>query len=173
MGLSTQEFAAVCKNLGLDPMAELGRAEMGTPERRASIHPKNSNAFAPYRSKVEVNYAQWLEMMARAGVLSWEYEPEKWRLGHACFFTPDFKVTMPNGSVEWHETKGRQTRRRKDGSTFNSFWAPPKNWQKLKIAAAKWPEREIFVVFPEDSRMIIWQKERVPAGPGQGRGING
>lgn len=64
-----------------------------------------------YRSRWEANYARYLEWLAAAGkVVSWEHEPETfWFDGikrGSVSYLPDFRVTMPDGSVEYHEVKG-------------------------------------------------------------------
>ena len=157
--MTTKELVEVYRRKGHpDPVAAAcgNGANPSAPKR---------NIYAPFRSKVELAYASYLSAMVAAKVYrSWEYEPENWRLGFKCFYRPDFRVTLADGSVEWHETKGRQTRKRKDGSTFDSFYAPPKNWLKLKIAAAKFPKLAVFVVWPADRSMATWSSERVPAG---------
>ena len=62
-----------------------------------------------YRSKLERFYAQRLDAEQHAGVvLHWEYEPFSLRLGHDCFYMPDFLViyrAQPT-LIELHETKG-------------------------------------------------------------------
>lgn len=63
------------------------------------------------RSRWEVNYAHYLELLLRSGsITSWDYEPETfWFEGikrGTTSYKPDFKVTYGNGSVEYHEVKG-------------------------------------------------------------------
>lgn len=64
-----------------------------------------------YRSRWEFNYACYLEWMKQGGfVTSWLHEPDTfWFEGilRGCrSYLPDFKVTLPNGAVEYHEVKG-------------------------------------------------------------------
>ena len=69
-----------------------------------------------FRSRWEANYARWLEVLRSAGkIRSWEHEPETFwfdgiRRG-TCSYLPDFRVTRPDGSVEYHEVKGQMTAR--------------------------------------------------------------
>lgn len=63
------------------------------------------------RSRWEVNYAFYLEWLAKLGeVKTWDYEPETfWFEGirrGTTNYTPDFKVVLKDGSVEFHEVKG-------------------------------------------------------------------
>lgn len=63
------------------------------------------------RSRWEVNYAFYLEILIKAGsVTSWDYEPETfWFEGirrGTTSYKPDFKVTLKNGTIEYHEVKG-------------------------------------------------------------------
>lgn len=63
------------------------------------------------RSRWEANYARYLEFLRVAGQIQrWEHEPETFwfeaiRRGTRSYL-PDFRVTLLNGSVEYHETKG-------------------------------------------------------------------
>ncbi len=71
-----------------------------------------------FRSRWEANYARWLELLRKQGkITSWEHEPETfWFEGikrGTLSYLPDFRVTRPNGAVEYHEVKGRMTARSK------------------------------------------------------------
>lgn len=64
-----------------------------------------------YRSRWEANYARFLEWRKQRGeVAVWLHEPETfWFDGvkRGCVsYLPDFKVTLPNGDIEFHEVKG-------------------------------------------------------------------
>jgi hypothetical protein len=55
----------------------------------------------------ERRYAEELERRRLAGEIEhWAFEPEKLRLAPSTFYTPDFRVLMPDGSIEFHEVKG-------------------------------------------------------------------
>ena len=64
-----------------------------------------------FKSAWEVNYANYLEFLKKAHhIADWLYEPEtfwfeKIRRGVRSY-TPDFKVTYPDGTIEYHEVKG-------------------------------------------------------------------
>ena len=58
-------------------------------------------------NKTEAAYAEHLEMLKRAGEITWyEFEAIKLRLGKSTFYTPDFHVRRANGELEIHEVKG-------------------------------------------------------------------
>lgn len=63
------------------------------------------------RSAWEANYARYLNWLVKnEQIRSWEYEPEvftfeKIKKGNR-YYTPDFKVTNNDGTVEYHEVKG-------------------------------------------------------------------
>lgn len=63
------------------------------------------------RSAWEANYARHLNAQVDGGVIrSWRYESKTFvfqstKRGTRCY-TPDFEVTLPDGSIEWHEVKG-------------------------------------------------------------------
>jgi len=58
-------------------------------------------------NKLERDYSVFLEKSRLAGhIARWDYEPEKLRLADATFYTPDFRVIYPDGTIEFHETKG-------------------------------------------------------------------
>jgi hypothetical protein len=87
----------------------------------------------------EAAYADYLEIQRRAGaIVSWGYETVKLRLALRTFLTPDFRVVLADGTVEYHEVKGRKGSR---------FYCREDAWIKLKVAADRYPERFV-VVWP-------------------------
>ena len=82
------------------------------------------------RSRWEVNYAHYLELLLTAGEISaWDYEPDTFWFDRikrgTTNYTPDFKVTYPDGRVEYHEIKG---------------WMDPRSLTKLKRMRIHHPE---------------------------------
>ncbi len=64
-----------------------------------------------FRSRWEANYARYLEWLRSIGnIRDWEHEPETfWFEGvkRGCVsYLPDFRITNPNSTVEYHEVKG-------------------------------------------------------------------
>jgi len=88
------------------------------------------------RSRWEANYARYLNwLISQKQILKWEYEPETFEFktikkGNR-FYTPDFKVTNLDGSVEYHEVKG---------------WMNPESATKLRRMAKYYPEIKIIVI---------------------------
>lgn len=96
------------------------------PAQQAGKKVKAPRPWAPYRSKLEARYAEYLDGLCVLGrVLEWVYEPETLDLGGARY-TPDFLVAHADGSATWDEVKGYS--RRYDRLT-------------LRIAAARFPDR--------------------------------
>lgn len=63
------------------------------------------------RSRWEANYARYLQFLKERGqILKWEHEPETFwfeKIMRGCrSYLPDFRVTMMDGSIEYHEVKG-------------------------------------------------------------------
>jgi hypothetical protein len=62
------------------------------------------------RSSWEANWARYLNWLKGLGeILTWEYEADTFEFPikrGSKFYTPDFKVTNKDGSIEYHEVKG-------------------------------------------------------------------
>jgi hypothetical protein len=88
------------------------------------------------RSRWEANWARYLKWLAERGeIRGWEYEPDTFefvgiRKGTR-FYTPDFKITNNDGSVEYEEVKG---------------WMTPKGKTKLKRMAKYHPDVKVSVI---------------------------
>lgn len=64
-----------------------------------------------FRSAWEANYARYLNwLVAMRQIARWEYEVDTFEFTSIKrgqrFYTPDFKITNLNGSIEYHEIKG-------------------------------------------------------------------
>lgn len=78
------------------------RAKSG---KRADLN----NVF--FRSAWEANYARYLNwLIERDEIKAWEYEPDTFEFEvikrGTRFYTPDFKITNNDDSIEYHEIKG-------------------------------------------------------------------
>lgn len=67
-----------------------------------------------FRSKMEANYALYLDFLIRQGkIKEWVYEDDTFVFDKIKYGTkryiPDFRVTNMDGSIEYHETKGFMT----------------------------------------------------------------
>lgn len=70
---------------------------------RARTQPKRDGSM----NRLETKYAEYLEALRLAGrVVRWDFEPEKLRLADRTYYTPDFRLVLPDGIVEYHEVKG-------------------------------------------------------------------
>jgi len=63
-----------------------------------------------FRSSWEANYARYLNWLIQQGEIElWEYEVDTFKFpvkkGNMSYL-PDFKITNPNGTIEYHEVKG-------------------------------------------------------------------
>jgi hypothetical protein len=87
------------------------------------------------RSRWEANWARYLNLLKSIDeIRGWEYEPDTFEFpvkrGNR-FYTPDFKVTLTDGSVEYHEVKG---------------WMSPSGATKLKRMAKYYPQIKIVLI---------------------------
>lgn len=82
-----------------------------------------------FRSQKERRHAEHLETLRRAGVITeWTHEPHRFdfpgiRRGTTSYL-PDFRVTYPDGRIEYHEVKG---------------WLDPKSKTQLRRMAKYHP----------------------------------
>ncbi len=88
------------------------------------------------RSSWEANYARYLNWrIARGELLSWQYEPHTFVFGAikrgTRAYTPDFRLTFPDGRVEWHEVKG---------------WMDQKSATRLRRMAKYFPHEVVRVI---------------------------
>lgn len=88
------------------------------------------------RSGWEANYARYLNWLVGLGEIdSWDYEPETFEFEPikrgARFYTPDFRVRYPDGSMEYHEVKG---------------YMDAKSKTKLRRMAKYYPEVKVILV---------------------------
>ena len=88
------------------------------------------------RSRWEANYARFLEFRKQHGeIKDWEHEPDVfWFEGvkRGCVsYLPDFKVTLNDGSVEYHEVKG---------------WMDQKSKTKLNRMKKYYPDVKVVVI---------------------------
>jgi len=122
-----------------DVGAVLRRRIEGVLQETATEPVPAARTSGPRMNQTEARYAAHLDTLQRAGtILRWDFEPEKLRLATAAFYSPDFRVVMPDGTVEFHEVKGRK------GA---GFYAREDARLKVRIAAEMHPYR-FFVVWP-------------------------
>ncbi len=86
-----------------------------------------------FRSSWEYKYACYLQMLITANEIKyWKFEPKTFWflkiLRGVRSYKPDFEVTLPDDSIEYHEVKG---------------WLDPKSKTKLKRMAKYYPDERI------------------------------
>jgi hypothetical protein len=100
-------------------------------------------------NKTERAYADRLELLKRAGeIRTWRFEPVKFRLGHTCWYCPDFEVVTKSGELEYHEVKG--------------FWRDDAR-VKIKTAASMYRDRAFIAV---QWKKKAWVFEPISPCPG-------
>lgn len=73
-----------------------------TPVRRIA-----RDTYAPYANKWEHEYARYLDVLGVVGeVTGWQYEPDTLVALGGTKYTPDFRVTYPDGATVYVEVKG-------------------------------------------------------------------
>jgi len=108
-------------------------------------------------NRTETAYATYLERLRMAGmVVSYAFEPEKLRLALRTYITPDFRIVLTSGAVEWHEVKPAR------GGGRKGFYAREDAWLKLKVAAERYPDTPFFVVWPDGRHG--WNQQLVERG---------
>ena len=79
------------------------------------------NFLSPYKSRLESDYAQHLDLQQKAGLIKgWQYERFSITLGGGKRYRPDFLVWYPAGlerSLEFVEVKGKWIRNKRDSLT--------------------------------------------------------
>ena len=100
-------------------------------------------------NKGEAAYAQHLEKRKHAGeIVEYLFDPEKLRLADLAYYSPDFFVMLPDGGVEFHEVKGRTTRKRSDGTRVDAPWSREDAKLKIRFAAERFWWYRSAIVFP-------------------------
>lgn len=109
-------------------LPEYCRCPAGWPRRERP-------AGAPRRgrlNKTETRYSQRLDADVKDGrIARWRFEGVTLRLADGARYTPDFAVTLPDGRLEMHETKGGFIREAA--------------MVRLKVAAELFPEFEFIL----------------------------
>ncbi len=107
-----------------------GGFSRGTVGRRADL----DGLFV--RSRWEANYARYLNLLIdQRKILLWLYEPMTFVFDQITrgtrAYTPDFRVTFPDGRIEWHEVKG---------------WMDTKSRTRLDRMARYFPNERVIVL---------------------------
>lgn len=116
-------------------------------------------------NKLEQRYHDHLRLRFLAGeILQFGYEEITLKLAKDLRYTADFWVQLPDGMIEFHETKGtkKHTVKDADGAKVKTgrlvpYFGDEGAKPKLAVAAAKFPFR--FVVVFEDKANGQWLME--------------
>lgn len=131
------------KMRGLDPMPSARELRAMAAARGVAVPPNGPVApskpkghtlrpWHPYRSKWELEYARYLDVLKAAGrVEEWVYEPDRLTIGVRAVYTPDFLVSTSATKWEYHEVKGY----RREAAMV-----------RLKAAALRYPENRFVLV---------------------------
>lgn len=96
-----------------------------------------------FRSRWEANWARYLNWLQKhKNITGWDFEPDTFEFPvkrGARFYTPDFKLTYPDGTVLYHEVKG---------------WMDPKSATKLKRMRIHHPKVKIKVIDKKEYQRI-------------------
>lgn len=58
-------------------------------------------------NKTEAAYSVYLEGLRTAGeIIRWDFEAERLRLADGAYYCPDFRIILPDGTIEFVEVKG-------------------------------------------------------------------
>lgn len=114
-------------------------------KERSGVHPRSNGGKRAdlnglyVRSSWEANYARYLNWLVKQGeITKWEYEPETFEFHKITkgnkFYTPDFKITNIDGSIEYHEVKG---------------WMDNNSKVKLNRFAKYYPDKKLVLIDKE------------------------
>lgn len=115
----------------LSDFARLGKAAL-LPQPQASGLPQpKGRTVKPVRGSMnglESRYSKHLDWQIREGhIATYWFEAFKVRLADLTWYTPDFLVMLPDGLLEWRETKGwmREDANLKTKITSDLYWQFP------------------------------------------------
>ena len=88
-------------------------------------------------NRTEQAWSKELSLRQTAGeIIRLDFEPEKLRLADNTFYTPDFRVVMADGTIEFHEVKG---------SNYQGYYCRDDAKVKIKVAAEQHPYKFMIV----------------------------
>jgi hypothetical protein len=115
---------------------------MGFPARffkRAKV--RRERPAGGFKSKLEARYALRLDDLKKDGVIAqWDHEVVRLRIGAGeAWYTPDFRVILPDGVIEFHETKGHMREAAR---------------VRFLAARAKYPEHRFVMMAQKNGRWV-------------------
>lgn len=110
--------------------------------RQGKVRARGKRRVPGQMNGTEQRYAdEVLDVRLRhSQILDWAFEPDHLRLADRTFYVPDFRVMLPDGSIEFHEVKGTK-RKKKDGVATGETapYSRDKGLIKIKVAAETHP----------------------------------
>jgi len=93
----------------------------------------------------ESAYAAVLDARKRLGeIVDWSFEPEKLRLADKTFYSPDFRVLLADGSLEFHEVKACKSDGKplfEDDARVKIKVAAEQHWMYRFVGAYRLPKK--------------------------------
>lgn len=129
--------------------------------RRRVLPPALGTPLSPEMNKTEAAYDAHLTLLGRTGAVLWhKFECVTVKLAHDCRLTPDFLVMLPDGHLEFHDTKGAKKIKVGKRAGQRTAYAEEDALIKAKVAAALFPI-PLFFVWPEPNGE--WGKKQIGA----------
>lgn len=173
-----RQICIVCGKRFYAPPAQISRSRMGGqfcsqkcygyyvgthPERfpmtvtKRGIGGKRKDLGIYVRSTWEANYARYLNWLIGIGeIKKWEYEVDTFEFHKikkgTRFYTPDFKITNKDGSIEYHEVKGYMDKRSQ--TKLNRM---KKYYPDIKIVLI---DKEVYYAIKKDVSGLVENWER-------------
>ena len=134
---AAQTAPAKGKEAKMDSLRNLSNSPPKVPAAKGRRPQDRLVGYAGDRmNKLEANYAAYLETLRRAGkILFWRFESIKFRLADRTWYTPDFYIMRPDGTIEIHETKGHweddaRVKIKATAEQFPEFWFVAVQWKR-------------------------------------------
>lgn len=107
------------------------------------------------QNSIEKKYDAYLKSLVQSGrIIKYEYESHTFKLADDLRYVADFYVLCNDGSIQFHDTKGRT---KKDNGE-ETFYSRKGGIPKIKMAAEKFPEYRFFVVWMSSDKKWMWQE---------------
>jgi hypothetical protein len=106
------------------------------------------------KNKTETAYEAHLNLRKITGEVIWfQFEGITFKLGPDCRYTPDFPIMLTDGTLEIHEIKGTEKRKKQSGEGYSVPRFEDDARAKIAVAASMFPF--VFkVVFKVDGNWV-------------------
>jgi hypothetical protein len=138
------------REAGLLPKKHMIDQKASQPPIKAKGDTKRDKPTKRAQNGVERKYDAYLKSLVDAGkIAKYGYESITLKLADDFRYTPDFYILCLDGSVQFHDTKGRKG---------DSFYSRKLGVPKIKMAAEQFPEFKFFVVWFGEDKTWRWQE---------------